>query len=77
MQILRARTGTTALIALVGPSRSLHVATLGECETRKHKKPFLSPAGLPSQPSSWFTESPWRMGSNDLQLEVEQSTQCP
>ena len=38
VQILRARTGTTALIALVDPSRSLHVASLGDCEARKHKK---------------------------------------
>ena len=30
VQILRARTGTTALIALVDPSRSLHVASLGD-----------------------------------------------
>ena len=38
VQILRARTGTTALIALVDPSKSLHVASLGDCEARKHKK---------------------------------------
>ena len=40
VQILRARTGTTALIALVDPSKSLHVATssLGDCEAGKHKK---------------------------------------
>ena len=38
VQILRARTGTTALIALVDPSRSLHVASLGDCEAGKHKK---------------------------------------
>ena len=40
VQILRARTGTTALIALVDPSRSLHwhVSSLGDCEVRKHKK---------------------------------------
>ena len=30
VQILRARTGTTALITLVDPSRSLHVASLGD-----------------------------------------------
>ena len=36
VQILRARTGTTALIALINPSRSLHVASLGDCEARKH-----------------------------------------
>ena len=36
VEILRARTGTTALIALVDPSRSLHVASLGDCEARKH-----------------------------------------
>ena len=36
VQILRARTGTTALITLVDPSRSLHVASLGDCEARKH-----------------------------------------
>jgi pyruvate dehydrogenase phosphatase len=36
VQILRARTGTTTLITLVDPSRSLHVASLGDCEARKH-----------------------------------------
>ena len=38
VQILRARTGTTALIALVDPPKSLHVASLGDCEAGKHKK---------------------------------------
>ena len=37
VRILRARTGTTALITLVDPSRSLHIANLGDCEARKHK----------------------------------------
>lgn len=32
VQILRARTGTTALIALIEPSGSLHVASLGDSE---------------------------------------------
>lgn len=36
MKILRARTGTTALIALVDPLKSLHVASLGDCEASKH-----------------------------------------
>ena len=50
VQILRARTGTTALIALVDLSRSLHVASLGDCEARKHRfTHFPSPAGLTSQ----------------------------
>ena len=38
VQILRPRTDTTALIALVDPSKSLHVASLGDCEAGKHKK---------------------------------------
>ena len=37
VQILRARTGTTALITLIDPPRSLHVASLGDCEACKHK----------------------------------------
>ena len=50
-QILRARTGTTALIALIEPSRSLHIASLGDCEARKHKKNIsrVRPVGLTSQ----------------------------
>ena len=41
VQILRARTGTTALITLVDPSRSLHIASLGDCEARKQKNTFF------------------------------------
>jgi pyruvate dehydrogenase phosphatase len=36
VKILRARTGTTALVALVDPLKSLHVASLGDCEASKH-----------------------------------------
>jgi len=36
VDILRARTGTTALVALVDPLKSLHVASLGDCEASKH-----------------------------------------
>jgi pyruvate dehydrogenase phosphatase len=36
VQILRARTGTTALVALIDPLKSLHVASLGDCEASKH-----------------------------------------
>ncbi|KAF8968819.1 phosphatase 2C-like domain-containing protein [Flammula alnicola] len=32
VQIMRARTGTTALVALIDPLKSLHVASLGDCE---------------------------------------------
>ncbi|KAJ6588172.1 phosphatase 2C-like domain-containing protein [Mycena capillaripes] len=32
VEVLRARTGTTALIALVHPSNSIHVASLGDCD---------------------------------------------
>lgn len=36
VQIMRARTGTTALVALIDPLKSLHVASLGDCEASKH-----------------------------------------
>ena len=36
VQIMRARTGTTALIALIDPLKSLHVASLGDCEAGEH-----------------------------------------
>lgn len=36
VEILRARTGTTAVVALVDPLKSLHVASLGDCEASKH-----------------------------------------
>ena len=50
VQILRSRTGTTALITLVDPSRSLHVASLGDCEAHKHKNHiFREQVGLKSQ----------------------------
>ncbi|KAJ7734786.1 phosphatase 2C-like domain-containing protein [Mycena maculata] len=32
MEVLRARTGTTALVALVDPKGSIHVASLGDCD---------------------------------------------
>jgi len=35
VQIMRARTGTTALVALIDPQKSLHVASLGDCEASK------------------------------------------
>ena len=35
VQIMRARTGTTALVALIDPHKSLHVASLGDCEASK------------------------------------------
>jgi pyruvate dehydrogenase phosphatase len=35
VKILRARTGTTALVALVDPLEVLHVASLGDCEGGK------------------------------------------
>lgn len=38
IQIMRARTGTTALVALIDPSNSLYVASLGDCEARKDTK---------------------------------------
>jgi hypothetical protein len=68
VQILRARTGTTALITLVDPSRSLHIASLGDCEARKqYKTHFPSPLGrINVSTSSWYTESTWRMGSKDI-----------
>jgi pyruvate dehydrogenase phosphatase len=36
VQIMRARTGTTALVALIDPLKCLHVASLGDCEASKH-----------------------------------------
>jgi pyruvate dehydrogenase phosphatase len=36
VKVLRARTGTTALVALVDPLKSLYVACLGDCEASKH-----------------------------------------
>jgi pyruvate dehydrogenase phosphatase len=36
VKILRARTGTTALVTLVDPLKTLHVASLGDCEASKH-----------------------------------------
>lgn len=36
VKVLRARTGTTALVALVDPLKSLYVASLGDCEASKH-----------------------------------------
>jgi hypothetical protein len=73
MQIFRARTGTTALIALIDPSRSLHVASLGDCEARNHKNTFVWQCLANVSTSSWYTEFTWSMGSEDL----KQSTQCP
>lgn len=35
VQIMRARTGTTAMVALIDPQNSLHVASLGDCEAGK------------------------------------------
>jgi pyruvate dehydrogenase phosphatase len=35
VQILRARTGTTVLVALIDPLKSLYVASLGDCEASK------------------------------------------
>ncbi|KAK0469233.1 protein serine threonine phosphatase 2C [Desarmillaria tabescens] len=32
VQLMRARTGTTALVALISPSKSLFVASLGDCD---------------------------------------------
>ncbi|KAJ7700363.1 phosphatase 2C-like domain-containing protein [Mycena rosella] len=32
IEVLRARTGTTAVVALVDPTRSIHVASLGDCD---------------------------------------------
>lgn len=31
-EVLRARTGTTALVALIDPKKSIHVASLGDCD---------------------------------------------
>jgi hypothetical protein len=72
VQILRARTGTTALISLIDPSSSLHIASLGDCEARKHKNLFVRGCLANVSISSWYAESTWSMGSEDL----EQSTQC-
>lgn len=36
VQIMRARTGTTALVALIDPLKSFHVASLGDCAASKH-----------------------------------------
>ena len=35
MEILRARTGTTALVALIDPLKSLYVTSLGDCDACK------------------------------------------
>lgn len=35
IQVMRARTGTTAVVALIDPQNSLHVASLGDCEACK------------------------------------------
>ncbi|KAJ7130405.1 phosphatase 2C-like domain-containing protein [Mycena epipterygia] len=32
LEVLRARTGTTAVIALIDPKKSIHVASLGDCD---------------------------------------------
>ncbi|KAF8907859.1 phosphatase 2C-like domain-containing protein [Gymnopilus junonius] len=32
VQIMRARTGTTAIVAVIDPSKSLHIASLGDCD---------------------------------------------
>jgi hypothetical protein len=32
VEVLRARTGTTALVALIDPGESIHVASLGDCD---------------------------------------------
>ena len=54
---IRARTGTTALITFVDPSRSLYVVNLGDCEARKHKNTF-SESGCRANvsTSSWYKE---------------------
>jgi pyruvate dehydrogenase phosphatase len=36
VQIMRARTGTTALVVLIDPQKCLHVASLGDCEACKY-----------------------------------------
>jgi pyruvate dehydrogenase phosphatase len=38
VQIMRARTGTTVLIALIDPRKSIHVASLGDSDAGKHAR---------------------------------------
>ena len=60
IQVMRARTGTTALVALIDPSKSLHVASLGDCEAGKSV--YLPSSYITYKLfSTWSTQCIWRM----------------